>query len=564
MFVGIRTFTSANGVFPETNYFLEPDDVVNCLTELIIEGKFCLLHGHRQSGKTTIIHALVQHLQTISNTVSVKGFPIGLEVYTISFNAGLDVVNGVDRFWGSLCRKMRAGYPSRFPVGENADSSTFQERFLRARESKPVVLLIDEGSFLVNSDKLIVDDFIGMLRLLRDNRREYCMHSVVLVGVETIKELLVPRQLPGSVGRISPFTREATIVSGHFTEADIKTLLDEYCEEASIQLDSADFARDIYQRTIGHKGLVGTCCAALEKNVIPGKSSVSISDWELYAVANLVRNIRQQDTYASIVRSLKNLKEKHRNIIGLVLRHGSAIIEDCDELRFLLAEGIIIVQEKVELFDPGKKIAECAAPLLRSIMISQLTGPDINIGWRPEPPVCAKWLIARTIENLAIQHIFAKETRNANGQPSEYALQMEVVAIFKQLLSQAYPTLGYHVLPEAKECDENGRRRQRLDILVRDGKEPAYGFELLVEANKSVFNDHYQRSAHYGQIHGCSMIMMHFTSGKLCSYFGPGGKSVTVMHVIYGSSDKREAKLVYENGEETVDIKGADWQVMFE
>ena len=33
---------------------------------------------------------------------------------------------------------------------------------------------------------------------------------------------------------------------------------------------------------------------------------------------------------------------------------------------------------------------------------------------------------------------------------------MEVVAIFKQLLSKAYPTLGYHVLPEAKEYDEHG------------------------------------------------------------------------------------------------------------
>ena len=62
------------------------------------------------------------------------------------------------------------------------------------------------------------------------------------------------------------------------------------------------------------------------------------------------------------------------------------------------------------------------------------------------------------------------------------------------------------------------------------------------------------------------MIMMHFTSSrKLCSYLGPGGKAVTVMHIIYGSTgDKREAKLVYEVGEETVHIKGADWQIMFD
>ena len=133
--------------------------------------------------------------------------------------------------------------------------------------------------------------------------------------METVKYLLAPRQ---SFGRGNHYTRPA----------DIKTLLDEYSTEASIQLDSAAIARDIYQRTLGHKGLVGTCCAALETMVTPGKFTVSIKVWELYAVADLVRYIRQQDTYASIVQALGSLKEKHREIVGLVLRHGSVIVKD--------------------------------------------------------------------------------------------------------------------------------------------------------------------------------------------------------------------------------------------
>ena len=106
MFVGPRTFIAANGVFPDINYFIQPDDAVKCLTTFIIQGKFCLLHGHRQSGKTTIIQAIARHLQEISDRVGVNGFPTGLEVYIISLNVGIDVENGVDSFWGSLCRKM--------------------------------------------------------------------------------------------------------------------------------------------------------------------------------------------------------------------------------------------------------------------------------------------------------------------------------------------------------------------------------------------------------------------------------------------------------------------------
>ena len=62
-------------------------------------------------------------------------------------------------------------------------------------------------------------------------------------------------------------------------------------------------------------------------------------------------------------------------------------------------EGIVRIREtKATLISPNETIIECAAPLLRSMMVSQLTGPDINIGLRPVPPVRAKWLIARTIE----------------------------------------------------------------------------------------------------------------------------------------------------------------------
>ena len=117
--------------------------------------------------------------------------------------------------------------------------------------------------------------------------------------------------------------------------------------------------------------------------------------------------------------------------------------------------------------------------------------------------------------------------------------------------------LYYHVFPEAKE---NGQQRKRLDILVRDGSHPAYGFELLFEANKPVFNDHSQKSAYYGEPYHCSM---HFTSsGKPRDYFGPGDKDVMViLYIVY---KKAKAELVYIDGVKTVDIKGAGWQVMFD
>ena len=121
----------------------------------------------------------------------------------------------------------------------------------------------------------------------------------------------------------------------------------------------------------------------------------------------------------------------------------------------------------------------------------------------------------------------------------------------------------YHVLPGAKEYNEDGSRHKQLDILVRGGSLPAYGYGLLVKANKDVFNKHCERAYNYGRVHKCSMMMVHFSgSGKFAMYFGPSYENVTVMHVVYDVM-QGNARLIYQDGEELVCIKGIDWKVMF-
>ena len=70
-------------------------------------------------------------------------------------------------------------------------------------------------------------------------------------------------------------------------------------------------------------------------------------------------------------------------------------------MKFLLVGEIVRIQEseKELLGSSQHMVIKCAAPLLRSIMISELSGPEIEIGVAPDPhKVCPRWLIARTIE----------------------------------------------------------------------------------------------------------------------------------------------------------------------
>src|ERR1044071_9631564 len=125
---------------------------------------------------------------------------------------------------------MHVRYPNQFLFDQNQNQKViaimFETFFRRTTDSLLAVLLIDKGSFLLNRNNIIVDDFIGTLYVLKYDRNGYCLHSFILTDVETIKELLVFRQL--SISNISLFKREETIISEHFIKVDIQILFGKY------------------------------------------------------------------------------------------------------------------------------------------------------------------------------------------------------------------------------------------------------------------------------------------------------------------------------------------------
>ena len=100
---------------------------------------------------------------------------------------------------------------------------------------------------------------------------------------------------------------------------------------------------------------------------------------------------------------------------------------------------------------------------------------------------------------------------------------MEFVVIIRHLLAVAYPQLFYRVISETKEHDECGNRHQHLDIFLMDANSlPQYGFELVVEATHSVFEEHCRHADYYRKLHDCSMLVINLcTQNILSEYFGP-------------------------------------------
>ena len=320
----LKTFATANAVSPSFNYYIDPKDIVERLAEALLERRFCLLFGHRQSGKTTAAISTLAYLR--SYTYQLDGYDKpGIETYYMTLQNGIDFTSR-SSFWWSFCRTLRANYPQRFQYdnSEPPSSATFTSFFRKACTilQNPVVLIIDEASILYeinHNDEGIVADFIGTLRGCKDNFLDCTLHAVVLVGTESVREVLASHSVKGR-SIFSPFTEEATYESTRFTPSQVQHLLRQFSDARDVDLDVDEISNDIYELTQGHKGLVGVCGTFIQERLFDRNRKVTLGDWKANSY-NLQCFVESKQTYSSILRCLPTLGEKHREILGNVLRN---------------------------------------------------------------------------------------------------------------------------------------------------------------------------------------------------------------------------------------------------
>lgn len=310
--------------------------MIEKLGNFLLDGKFSLLYGHRQSGKSTTAFAVKEWLENEHDK----------EAYVITFSSGIVVDEGLHEFWHSVCAKTQTLNANRFKYNVNdqsarasASSNTFESLFSRNNNpsEKDCIIIIDEASYLAGSQK-ITESFISSLRVLKDGRGQFNVFSFMLVGTEIIREFLLSHQRPNSVSIISHFSDEASMVSSCFSELEISMLLFQYSTENNFTIDIKHIAEDIYYLTLGHKGLVGLCCSFLETSIMKGKNELSFDKWN-EATYTLPEFIRGKATYESIVQSLPTLSEKRKQILAKVLRSKTDVVShvstDCNS-RFII------------------------------------------------------------------------------------------------------------------------------------------------------------------------------------------------------------------------------------
>jgi hypothetical protein len=252
-----RSFNTTGPCFPDEHYMLPPERRLADVLDLIERRKFFVLHAGRQTGKTTSLFWLEEHLPSRGmralcvDLQTARDLPEPAEAFAVVFAAlhsALEVPH----------EGLRAAEPEQAAEWLKTPSRAVLDylRFLAAQDPRPLVLLVDEA------DCLVGETMVSFLTQIRDGyihrKRLPFPSSVALVGMRAVRDFVLSKEQQAAVawlGTSSPFnvSAEATMLAP-FTEAEVAELLGQHTEATGQRFEPEAVAR-IWELAEGHPWL---------------------------------------------------------------------------------------------------------------------------------------------------------------------------------------------------------------------------------------------------------------------------------------------------------------------
>ena len=255
----MRFFTTEGPVNCADHYCLSPltrfdlDDIL----ALIAQKKYFLLHAPRQTGKTTCLLALAEHLRQAGRYRAVYANIETAQAAREDVAAGMaDVVWKI-----ALAAQQQVGDAAALPlaldVRATSPATTQVETFLTrwcTDAAQPTVLLLDEV------DALVGDTLIALLRQLRSgytNRPHHFPQTVILCGVRDLQDYRIQSTHEKAVitGGSAFNIKAESLRLGDFDPQEVRTLLLEHTAETG-QIFTPEALDLVWRFTIGQPWLV--------------------------------------------------------------------------------------------------------------------------------------------------------------------------------------------------------------------------------------------------------------------------------------------------------------------
>ena len=260
----MRFFSTAGPVRPGEHYTIPSLDRVELcdLLSLIQDKQYFVLHAPRQTGKTSALIALRDHLNS-GAAGAFRCVNVNVEPAQVARD---DVAEGIRAVMGSIAEcaaEVGDDYPDRvWPDVLDRMGPQMALRGLLSRwcmaDPTPLVLLVDE------IDSLVGDTLLSVLRQLRagyERRPEGFPQSVVLCGLRDIRDYRIRSTSGEVIAGGSPFNVAAeSLRLGDFTKAETYALMEQHTTETKQPFEEAALA-EVWEQTQGQPWLVNALCA---------------------------------------------------------------------------------------------------------------------------------------------------------------------------------------------------------------------------------------------------------------------------------------------------------------
>ncbi|MEK6749724.1 MAG: ATP-binding protein [Pseudomonadota bacterium] len=253
-----RKFNTAGPSVLEDHYMIDPLARLDLpeVEHLIDDKRYFVLHAPRQTGKTTSLLALMQHLNLQDKYHALYANIEGAQT------ARNDVARGIATVCNSVARSaelyLRESRLQRWlleigPTIPADDRLTMMLAYWSGLISKPAVLMLDEV------DALVGDTLISLLRQIRagyPQRPTGFPQSIILCGVRDVRDYRIHTAQQEIITGGSAFNVKAeSLRIGNFTRAEVEALYRQHTAETGQAL-AAEIFPEIWEDTYGQPWLV--------------------------------------------------------------------------------------------------------------------------------------------------------------------------------------------------------------------------------------------------------------------------------------------------------------------
>ncbi len=288
----MREFNTSGPCDPALHYTVLREALMQKGLEKVRKGRYFTIFAPRQTGKTTYFKLLMIELDRC-------GFlPLWVSLENLK-------TASKDQFYRQLGKRLSAAFRERRVSCEASMTNPFDlEDVLHniRRSSPPIVLIIDEFEGIPDS---VVSEVMHTFRYIYHQTGNRVIHSLILVGVSTLAELVV--------SHASPFNVADELEVPYFTFGEVRELIGQYVAESG-QVFEGDVIQAVYENTKGQPGLVCGFCQDLVERVAADRACPVVMD-HYYTTQQYFLTERFDKNIVNIVQKARSKKPFMLNLL---------------------------------------------------------------------------------------------------------------------------------------------------------------------------------------------------------------------------------------------------------